>query len=90
MQKLINHGMICAIYGKRLTFISLLDGDYDPVAQLDRVSVSEADGHEFESHRGRHLCKLSLSAKVAELVDALASGVSIARCVGSSPIFRTT
>lgn len=25
----------------------------DPVAQLDRVSVSEAGGHEFDSHRGR-------------------------------------
>ena len=26
----------------------------DPVAQLDRVSVSEAGGHEFESHRDQN------------------------------------
>ena len=25
-----------------------------PVAQLDRVSASEAEGHAFESHRVRH------------------------------------
>ncbi len=55
---------------------------YDPVAQLDRVSVSEAGGHEFESHRDHH-------AKVAKLVDALASGASTARREGSSPSFRT-
>ena len=24
---------------------------HDPVAQVDRVSVSEAGGHEFDSHR---------------------------------------
>ncbi len=30
--------------------------NYDPVAQLDRVSVSEAGGHEFESHRD-HQCE---------------------------------
>ena len=56
----------------------------DPVAQLDRVSVSEAGGHEFESHRDHH------NAKVAELVDALASGASTERRKGSSPFFRTT
>ncbi len=55
----------------------------DPVAQLDRVSVSEAGGHEFESHRDHH------NAKVAELVDALASGASTERRKGSSPFFRT-
>ena len=54
----------------------------DPVAQVDRVSVSEAGGHEFESHRDHH-------AKVAKLVDALASGASTARREGSSPSFRT-
>ncbi len=26
-----------------------------PVAQLDRVSASEAEGHAFESHRVRHI-----------------------------------
>ena len=55
----------------------------DPVAQLDRVSVSEAGGHEFESHRDHQ------NAKVAELVDALASGASTERREGSSPSFRT-
>lgn len=54
----------------------------DLVAQLDRVSVSETGGHEFESHRDHH-------AKVAELVDALVSGASTARREGSSPSFRT-
>ena len=28
-----------------------------PVAQLDRVSVSEAEGHEFESRRAHHKMK---------------------------------
>ena len=28
---------------------------YAPVAQLDRVSASEAEGHAFESHRVRQL-----------------------------------
>ena len=28
---------------------------YAPVAQLDRVSASEAEGHRFESCRARHL-----------------------------------
>lgn len=39
-----------------VSYLSLdwLDADYDPVAQLDRVSVSEAEGHEFDSHRDRH------------------------------------
>ena len=27
---------------------------HDPVAQVDRVSVSEAGGHEFDSHRDHH------------------------------------
>ena len=58
----------------------------DPVAQVDRVSVSEAGGHEFESHRD-HI-KI-LHAKVAKLVDAQASGVCTARREGSSPSFRT-
>lgn len=31
----------------------------DPVAQVDRVSVSEAGGHEFDSHRD-HIKKLIL------------------------------
>ena len=30
-----------------------------PVAQLDRVSVSEAEGREFESRRARHQQVLS-------------------------------
>ena len=58
-----------------------------PVAQLDRVSVSEAEGHEFESHRDRQ--SSFSNAKVAKLVDALASGASTARREGSSPSFRT-
>ena len=28
---------------------------YALVAQLDRVSASEAEGHEFESHRAHHI-----------------------------------
>ena len=40
------------------------------------AAVSEAGGHEFESHRDHH------NAKVAELVDALASGVSVLTDVG--------
>ncbi len=28
-----------------------------PVAQLDRVSASEAEGHWFESSRARHFCR---------------------------------
>ena len=59
----------------------------DPVAQLDRVPASDAVGHEFDSHRDRQFLKHN--ARVAELVDALASGVSAARCEGSSPSFRT-
>ena len=55
----------------------------DPVAQVDRVSVSEAGGHEFDSHRDH------INAKVAKLVDAQASGVCTARREGSSPSFRT-
>ena len=57
---------------------------HDPVAQVDRVSVSEAGGHEFESHRDH-----TDNAKVAKLVDAQASGVCTARREGSSPFFRT-
>ncbi len=60
----------------------------DPVAQVDRVSVSEAGGHEFDSHRD-HIKKINI-AKVAKLVDAQASGVCTARREGSSPSFRTT
>ena len=60
----------------------------DPVAQVDRVSVSEAGGHEFDSHRD-HIKKINI-AKVAKLVDAQASGVCTARREGSSPFFRTT
>lgn len=30
-----------------------------PVAQLDRVSASEAEGHRFESCQARHLCLFS-------------------------------
>ena len=52
---------------------------------MDRVSVSEAGGHEFESHRDH-----TDNAKVAKLVDAQASGVCTARRKGSSPFFRTT
>ena len=59
----------------------------DPVAQVDRVSVSEAGGHEFDSHRD-HIKKINI-AKVAKLVDAQASGVCTARREGSSPSFRT-
>lgn len=59
----------------------------DPVAQVDRVSVSEAGGHEFNSHRD-HIKKINI-AKVAKLVDAQASGVCTARREGSSPSFRT-
>ena len=59
----------------------------DPVAQVDRVSVSEAGGHEFDSHRD-HIKKINI-AKVAKLVDAQASGVCTARREGSSPFFRT-
>lgn len=59
----------------------------DPVAQVDRVSVSEAGGHEFDSHRSHQ--KINI-AKVAKLVDAQASGVCTARREGSSPSFRTT
>ena len=51
---------------------------------MDRVSVSEAGGHEFDSHRDQ------IYAKVAKLVDAQASGVCTARREGSSPSFRTT
>lgn len=29
-----------------------------PVAQLDRVSASEAEGRGFESRRARHFCEL--------------------------------
>lgn len=57
----------------------------DPVAQVDRVSVSEAGGHEFDSHRDHQSY-----AKVAKLVDAQASGVCTVRHEGSSPFFRTT
>ena len=56
----------------------------DPVAQVDRVSVSEAGGHEFDSHRDHQSY-----AKVAKLVDAQASGVCTVRHEGSSPFFRT-
>ena len=59
----------------------------DPVAQVDRVSVSEAGGHEFDSHRD-HIKKINI-AKVAKLVDAQASGVCTARREGSSPSTRT-
>ena len=48
----------------------------DPVAQVDRVSVSD------------HIKKINI-AKVAKLVDAQASGVCTARREGSSPSFRT-
>ena len=58
----------------------------DPVAQVDRVSVSEAGGHEFDSHRD-HIKKINI-AKVAKLVDAQASGVCTARREGSSPFSR--
>ena len=51
---------------------------------MDRVSVSEAGGHEFESHRDH-----TDNAKVAKLVDAQASGVCSVRRKGSSPFFRT-
>ena len=61
----------------------------DPVAQVDRVSVSEAGGHEFDSHRDHHNSFFFSHAKVAKLVDAQASGVCTARREGSSPFFRT-
>ncbi len=63
---------------------------HDPVAQVDRVSVSEAGGHEFDSHRDHHNSFFFSHAKVAKLVDAQASGVCTARREGSSPFFRTT
>ena len=50
---------------------------------MDRVSVSEAGGHEFDSHRDQ------IYAKVAKLVDAQDSGsCSRIGCKGSSPFFR--
>ena len=62
---------------------------HDPVAQVDRVSVSEAGGHECDSHRDHHNSFFFSHAKVAKLVDAQASGVCTARREGSSPFFRT-
>ena len=37
--------------------LALLDIDYAPVAQLDRVSASEAEGRAFESRRAHHFKK---------------------------------
>lgn len=44
---------------------------YAPVAQLDRVSASEAEGRRFESCRVRHLRKRSIARPVAIISHSL-------------------
>ena len=60
------------------------------VAQLveSRIVIPVVVGSSPISHP-TSLSVKSICAKVAELVDALASGVSAFGCEGSSPSFRT-
>ena len=46
---------------------TFLDIIYAPVAQLDRVLVSEAKGHRFDSCRARHTLK-SLARRVFAVI----------------------